>query len=442
LTFRPIPRSRLLSLGLAVAAVLALAPAPRAHAEAQLLIEASTGKVLHAENATYPWYPASVTKLMTAYTTLRAIKEGKFTFNSLLTVSRNAAAQQPTKMGFKVGTEVTIDNALKMLMVKSANDIAVAIAEGVGGSIEGFADMMNANARRLGMSQSNFVNPNGLPAENHVTSARDLGILARALIREFPEDDSYWHISSIRYGNRVLHNYNSLIDRYPGADGMKTGFICASGYNVVASATRNGRRLIAIVLGAYSGAVRAQKAGQLLERGFNSGGLTWLTPSLGTVDALAPIDAQPPNLRDEMCGGHRRKPAAEDNEEEEPSAEAAAAANGETGNGQAYMLSSLKPANGKFVLGPPVETNAPVVVFTGPADHPDAIVQAASAKPKNKKKTAAKTEAADKPAAAEKPAEAQKTAKPKAAKAAKAAKPAKTAKTAKPAKPKVSSAGQ
>ena len=188
-------------------------------------------------------------------------------------------------MGFKVGTTVTVDNALKMLMVKSANDIAVTIAEGVGGSIEGFADMMNANARRLGMTQSNFVNPNGLPAENHVTSARDLGILARALIKEFPEDDFYWHIHSIRYGNRIMHNYNSLIDRYPGADGMKTGFICASGFNVVASATRNGRRLIAIVLGAYSGAVRAQKAAQLLERGFNGNGLAWLTPSLGTVDA-------------------------------------------------------------------------------------------------------------------------------------------------------------
>ncbi len=178
-----------------MAAVLALAGATRAQAEAQLLIEASTGKVLHAENATYPWYPASVTKLMTAYTTLRAIKEGRVAFDTLLTVSRDAAAQQPTKMGFKVGTRVTVDNALKMLMVKSANDIAVTIAEGVGGSIEGFADMMNANARRLGMSQSNFVNPNGLPAENHVTSARDLGILARALIREFPEYDSYWHIS-------------------------------------------------------------------------------------------------------------------------------------------------------------------------------------------------------------------------------------------------------
>ena len=307
-------------LGLAVAATLALAGTSPARAEAQLLIEAATGKVLHAENATYPWYPASVTKLMTAYTTLRAIKEGRIGFDTMLTVSRNAAAQQPTKMGFKVGTRLTLDNALKMLMVKSANDMAVAIAEGVGGSIEGFADMMNANARRLGMTESHFVNPNGLPAENHVTSARDLGILARALIMEFPEDDSYWHIHAIQYGGRVMRNYNSLLDRYPGADGMKTGFICASGYNVVASATRNGRRLIAIVLGAYSGAVRAQKAAALLERGFNSGGLTWLTPSLGTVDALAPIDAPPPNLRDEMCGGHRRKPPAEDNDEEQADA--------------------------------------------------------------------------------------------------------------------------
>jgi len=407
---------RALLLGLAAASLLSMAAATRAQAEAQLLIEASTGKVLHAENATYPWYPASVTKLMTAYTTLRAIKEGRASFDTLLTMSRNAVAQQPTKMGFKLGTRVTIDNALKMLMVKSANDIAVTIAEGIGGSIEGFADMMNANARRLGMSQSNFVNPNGLPAENHVTSARDLGILARALIREFPESDSYWHISAIRYGNRVLHNYNSLIDRYPGADGMKTGFICASGFNVVASATRNGRRLIAIVLGSYSGAVRAQKAAQLLERGFNSGGLSWLTPSLGTVDALAPIDAQPPNLREEMCGGHRRKPPSEDNDEEEETT-TISAASGESDSGQAFMLSSLKPANGKFVLGPPVETTPPIVVFTGPADNPDKAEQTASAPPKKKKKKVA-------------------------AKSAATEKPAKTAKPARSAKPKVSSAGQ
>jgi D-alanyl-D-alanine carboxypeptidase len=386
------PRFRALILGFAALGLVSMAVAPRAQAEAQLLIEASTGKVLRAENATYPWYPASLTKLMTAYTTLREIKEGRITLNTLLTVSRNAAAQQPTKMGFKVGTRVTVDNALKMLMVKSANDIAVAVAEGVGGSIEHFADMMNANARRLGMSQSNFVNPNGLPAEHHVTSARDLGILARALIREFPEYGSYWDISAIRYGNRIMRNYNTLIDRYPGADGMKTGFICASGYNMVASATRNGRRLIAIVLGAYSGAVRAQKAAQLLERGFNSGGLSWLTPSLGTVDALAPIDAQPPNLREEMCGGHRHKPPSENNEEEQPEE----AASGDTGNAQAFMLSSLRPANGKFVLGPPVERAPPVVVFTGPSDHPDAIAQTAT--PKKKKKRAAKSAHRGKPA--------------------------------------------
>jgi D-alanyl-D-alanine carboxypeptidase len=336
-------------------------------------------------------------------------------------------------MGFNAGTTLTVDNALKMLMVKSANDMAVAIAEGVGGSISGFADLMNANARRLGMSQSNFVNPNGLPAENHVTSARDLAILARALILEFPEYDSYWHISSIRYGNRVMRNYNSLIDRYPGADGIKTGFICASGYNVVASATRNGRRLIAVVLGSWSGAVRAQKAAQLLERGFNSGGLSWLTPSLGTVDALAPIDAQPPNLRDEMCGGHRRKPPSEENEEEPE--DAAVTASGESGGSQALLLSSLKPANGKFVLGPPVETTPSIVVFTGPADHPDTAVQTASAAPKKKKKATAKTEGTEKAAKTD-----------DAAKTAKTAATAKTDKPAKPAakhpKPKVSSATQ
>jgi D-alanyl-D-alanine carboxypeptidase len=427
MTFASSLRFRSLLLALAAAGALSTAAVPRAHAEAQLLIEAATGKVLHAENATYPWYPASVTKLMTAYTVLRDIKEGRITLNTLLTVTRDAAAQQPTKMGFKIGTTVTVDNALKMLMVKSANDVAVTLAEGIGGSLEGFADKMNANARRLGMTQSHFVNPNGLPAENHVSSARDLGILARALILEFPQYNSFWHISSIRYGNRVMRNYNSLIDRYPGADGMKTGFICASGYNVVASASRNGRRLIAVVLGAWSGAVRAQKAAQLLERGFNSGGLTWLTPSLGTVDALAPIDAQPPNLREEMCGGHRRKPPSEENEEEGPD-EAAATANaaGEGGNsGQAFMLSGLKPAAGKFVLGPPVETAPPVVVFTGPADHPDTVPQVASGGGKKKKKVAAKTNG--KPEQA-KPA-AKKTAK-------------KPAQGAKPAKPKVSSTNQ
>lgn len=366
-------RTGLLALVVAVSATAA-------RAEAVLLVEASSGKVLHAENATYPWYPASVTKLMTAYTALSAVREGRLKLDTLLPVTRNAVAQAPTKMGFKLGTEVTLDNALKMIMVKSANDVSVTIAEGVGGSIEGFADMMNANSRKLGMTQSSWVNPNGLPAENQVTSARDMAILARALIREFPQYQHYWSISSIRYGRRVYRNYNTLIDRYPGADGMKTGFICASGFNLVASASRNGRRLIAVVFGSYSSAVRAQKAAQLLENGFNNSGLSWLTPSFGTVEQLKPIDAQPPNLREEMCGAHRRKPPSEENDEEQ-------AATGD-GSGQNYQLSALKPAHEKFVLGPALIQPEPIVVFTGPPGNPDQVEQVAAAPAKKAKKKA------------------------------------------------------
>jgi len=413
-------RFRVLTLGCVLATAVSFTVAERAQAEAKLLIDAASGRVLYADNATQPWYPASVTKLMTLYTTLHEIKLGHISLDTLITMTPDAHAQQPTKMGFPVGTRITVDNALKMLMVKSANDIAVAIAEGIGGSIPGFADMMNENAQRLGMVQSNFVNPNGLPAENHVTSARDLGILARALIKDFPEYDSFLHVHAIKYGNRVMRNYNSLLDRYPGADGMKTGFICAAGYNLVASATRNGRRLIAVVLGAWGGGVRAQQAAELLERGFNSAQLSWLIPSLGTVDSLAPIDAPPPNLTDQMCGGHRRKPPSEENDEEQVQATGRET----SGSAQAFMLSNLQPA-GKFVLGPYVETEPPVVVYTGPAANPDPI-RVAEPKKKKQVKQAAKDSDDDEPAAkTKKPAKAdaaEPKAKPKAQKPAKQAK--------------------
>src|SRR6516165_108751 len=288
----------------------------KAAAEALLVIEVDSGRVLFAQNAGNPWYPASVTKLMTTYVTLHAVKEGRLTLDEPLTVSANAVAQAPVKMGFRAGTQVTVDNALKMLMVKSANDIAVVLAEGVAGSIENFADQMNWHARRLGMVQSSFVNPNGLPADDQITSARDLAILARALIRDFPEYDYYWHIASIRLGKRIYRNTNKLIDAYPGTDGMKTGFICASGFNLVASATRGDRRLIAVVLGATSSAGRAVKAAQLFESGFAGNPLGWLMPSLGTVvDALVPIDAEPPNLREDVCGNNRRRHPTEEVED-------------------------------------------------------------------------------------------------------------------------------
>jgi D-alanyl-D-alanine carboxypeptidase len=357
--------------------VLAIALPSMVQAEALLLVEADTGKVLEAQNATYPWYPASVTKMMTAYVALKAVKDGKITLDTLLTVSPNATAQSPSKMGFRPGTQVTVDNALKMMLVKSANDMAVVIAEGVGGSIDGFSAMMNETAQKLGMTQTSYVNPNGLPADGQITSARDLAILARAIIRDLPEYEYFVHIPSIRFGRRVTQNFNKLIGRYPGADGFKTGFICASGYNLVASATRDGKRLIAVVLGASSGQMRAVRAAQLLDRGFSGNSLAWLKPSQGTVDQLVPVDASPPNLRDEMCGGKRHHPTSDEDEDTVASTTSGSL----TGGVATFALSglqapTLKPSE---LLAAAPEPSEPIVVYTGPTRTGAALVAAVAA---------------------------------------------------------------
>jgi len=359
-----------------VAAAFAILAPRVAHAEALLVVEADTGKVLQADNATYPWYPASVTKLMTAYVTLKAVKDGRMTLDTLLTVSPVAASQSPSKMGFRPGIQVTVDNALKMMLVKSANDMAVVLAEGVGGSIDGFSAQMNQTAQRLGMTQSSYVNPNGLPADGQITSARDLAILARAIIRDLPEYEYFVHIPSIRYGRRVTQNFNKLIGRYPGADGFKTGFICASGYNLVASATRNGKRLIAVVLGASSGQMRAVRAAQLLERGFANNSLTWLRPSLGTVENLVPIDASPPNLRDEMCGGKRKRPASDEDEETVANNAAGGASSGESA--VTFYTAGLQPpmAKASELLAAEPAASEPIAVYTGPTKTGAALIAA------------------------------------------------------------------
>ena len=368
------PSFRKLSLSwIVVGATLALLAPSVAHAEALLVVEADTGKVLEAENATYPWYPASVTKMMTAYVTLTAVKEGRLSLDSTLTVSPVAASQSPSKMGFRPGTQVTVENALLMMMVKSANDMAVVLAEGVGGSIDGFSAQMNAAAQRLGMTQTSYVNPNGLPADGQITSARDLAILARAILRDLPEYEYFMHVPSIRFGRRVTHNFNKLIGRYPGADGFKTGFICASGYNLVASATRNGKRLIAVVLGSSSGQARAVKAAQLLERGFTNNTLSWLRPSLGTVDNLVPIDASPPNLRDEVCNGKRKRPASDEDTD--------TVAGNTSGSGQTVMTffaaglqpPLLKPSE---LMAAAPAASEPIVVYTGPKRTGAALIAA------------------------------------------------------------------
>jgi D-alanyl-D-alanine carboxypeptidase len=392
---------------------LAALPADRASAHSMLLIEADSGRVLHAENATHPWYPASVTKVMTAYVTLKAVKAGRISLDTLLTVSPNAAAQAPTKMGFKVGSKITVDNALKTIMVKSANDMSVTLAEGVSGSISAFAEEMNQAAARLGMTQTTYVNPNGLPADDQVTSARDQAILARAIYNELPEYHQYWNISAIKYGRRIMRNYNTLLGRYPGTDGLKTGFICASGFNVVVSAKRNGRRLIAVMLGAPSGGVRAVKVAQMLERGFSTGGFSWLTPSIGTVDSLRPVNAEPPNLREEICGKRRKRPARE-SEDLEDEAEASLPPGLDPNSPQAVMLSSLRTANTKpsALLGDYNPPSPTVEVFLGatkgsvPVQEP----QVAGKKSKKKKNVAASVAPAAQPAA--KPAPANAAAKP------------------------------
>jgi D-alanyl-D-alanine carboxypeptidase len=380
----------------AVAAALLLGfaaiPSGKANAQALLLIEADSGRVLHQENATQKWYPASVTKLMTAYVTLKAVKAGKLSLDTLLTVSPNAVAQAPTKMGFKAGSQITVDNAIKTIMVKSANDMSVTLAEGVSGSIAGFAEEMNRAAARLGMTQSSFVNPNGLPADEQITSARDMAILARAIYRELPEYEMYWRISAIKYGKRVMRNYNSLLDRYPGTEGMKTGFICASGFNVVVSARRNGRRLIAVMLGAPSGGVRAVKVAQMLERGFQSGNFNWLTSAGTTVDQLRALDAPPPNLRDEICGKKRKRPAAESEDvEDDDHPEAALPPGMDPNSPQAIALSSLRTANTKpsALLGPLTPSMEPVEIFLGAYKGAVPVQTADAPKKKSKKKSVA-----------------------------------------------------
>jgi len=375
-----VPTFRFQAFAAVLAATIVTATSPAgASTEAALLVEADTGKVLHAENATVPWYPASLSKLMTMYVTLQAVKAQRITLDTLFTVSARAASQAPSKIGFKPGTQITVDNALKILMVKSANDMAVVLAEGVGGSVEGFSAEMNATSKNLGMTQSSWVNPNGLPADEQISSARDLAILARALIHDFPEYDMYWHIPAIQLGKKYMRNFNTLIGRYDGADGMKTGFICASGFNLVATASRNGKRLIAVVLGSPSSPYRAAKAAGLLERGFQRGPLSWLTPSLGSVESLQPVNVPPPHLREEMCGPHRKRPAAEDADDESESS--------------GMMLSNLPPAAGvkpSTLLKDKPETVKAITVFIGAAKNA-AEAQIANVKAKIQKIAKPKT---------------------------------------------------
>ncbi|KAB1078534.1 D-alanyl-D-alanine carboxypeptidase family protein [Methylobacterium soli] len=400
-----------------------------------LVVEVDSGKVIYAQGATDPWYPASITKLMTAYVALDLVRQGKVSLDSLITISPAAAAEPPSKMGFKPGTQLTLDNALKIIMVKSANDVAWAIGENLGGSIEGFADLMNDTARRLGMRESRWFNPNGLPDPRQWTSARDMAVLGRALLRDFADSRGLFSISAIQFGRSVMANHNGLLGRYAGADGMKTGFICSGGFNVVASATRNGRRILTVVMGQPSARERDLKAADLFDYGFSQS-TGWTNQSLDALPASGIAAA--PDMRPYICD--KRKPMPVDEGQGAIIASAGAAgASADNANAQlmaaaappssALAFATLNSANLRTRALPPRAPLQPILVWIGrdPAEGQIMLNEQEEAQKAERdaartakleaakaKREAAKQARAEKAAAQPKPAAGEPDAKPKA----------------------------
>ncbi len=267
-----------------------------------IVYDPATGSVLSQYAAGDPWYPASLTKLMTALLVFEDIKAGKYTLKDKITVSKYANSMPPSKLGAPVGAKLGIDFALKVLLVRSTNDIAVALAEHSEGSVSAFAKRMNETAARLGMSASYFANPHGLPDPRQVSSARDMALLGADIWKRFPEHAGYFKARNVRIGKKRFRNRNKLVREWKPADGMKTGYICNSGFNLVASATQNGRQLVAVVMGARGGVARAEQARMLLEEAFASLGPDGQAPQAvpmssvpnnATPDTAVPRDMAP-----------------------------------------------------------------------------------------------------------------------------------------------------
>jgi D-alanyl-D-alanine carboxypeptidase len=290
-------RMRLLA---AICLLIAIVSAPLAMAQPHIVVDVRTGKVIDRQQEFDRWYPASLTKLMTVYVTFQEIRAGRISLQSPVKVSAKALAQPPSKMGLPVGTVMTVDTAIKILMVKSANDIAVATAESVAGSETAFVELMNAMAKRLGMRDSHFTNPHGLHDSDQYTSARDMAVLALALKNQFPQYKDYFALPAIRHGKRTMQNHNPLLQRFSGTTGMKTGFVCAAGLNIVASAKRGGRELVAVVLGGPTGQERNVRAARLLTEGFRKNTL-FVTEKLETLRPTGAAKTVPVDMRGIAC---------------------------------------------------------------------------------------------------------------------------------------------
>ncbi len=268
-------------------------------AQPQLLINMRTGKVLYEQQAGEAWYPASLTKLMTLYLAFEAIKSGQLTLRTPIIISKNAKKAPPSRSGLDIDSAISLEDALYLINVKSANDIAIAVAETIAGSEANFITKMNFTAKKLGMSGTNFVNSNGLHNEAQFTTARDMAILALSIRAKFPQYNDLFSTYEVRLGDKIMQSYNDLLSKFRGADGMKTGFICASGMNIVATAKRGNKYLMAIILGASSKRERSEMAALLLKKGFS--GKLKENGKIITHIANNP-NSKPKNMRPLICG--------------------------------------------------------------------------------------------------------------------------------------------
>ena len=274
-----------LLIGIAGARTAAAQPSPGrgtlADRYSAIVIDAASGRVLSELAADTPRYPASLTKMMTLFMLFEALRDHRVTLNQLVPVSAHAASMEPSKLGLVPGTRITVEQAILGLVTKSANDAAAAIGELLGGDEARFAQMMTLRARALGMSRTSFRNASGLPDPEQVTTARDLATLARHLIQDFPDQYSYFSVPSFQFRGRTIFNHDRMLQSYPGADGLKTGYITASGHNLATSAVRDNVRLIGVVLGARSNGERDIDMRRQLDDGFVQMGV-------GPVVAAAP----------------------------------------------------------------------------------------------------------------------------------------------------------
>lgn len=280
--------------------LLALLPLPVLAGEpATVVVDSASGQVMAQDHAGQPRHPASLTKLMTVYVAFRDMEAGRARPGDQLIVSERAAAQGGSVLGLRAGARLTLAEALKAVVVRSANDAAVAVAEHLAGAEPAFAERMSVEARRLGMNATRFANATGLTAPGHLTTARDMAVLALALKREFPQQWPLFSAREVAWNSAVLPTVNGFLGAYAGAEGMKTGFTCPAGYNLAAAARRGGRDAIAVVMGARSKGERVALAARLLDRAFLGGGGG---PALAQ---LVNVSATPPDLSAAVCGGGR-----------------------------------------------------------------------------------------------------------------------------------------